>query len=116
MTRRLTVASMFVMAGIIAITLVRDAGALQVDVGSFHVRVVDAQEKGVPKIAVEVVAPDQPRRSYVTDQSGRVAIPGWAAIDGAVLSAMQGTSAMAWAQVGRSRTLRCRTGPRITPS
>jgi hypothetical protein len=75
MTRGLTVASAFVMAGMVTIAAVQDAGAFQGDASPFQVRVTDAQRKGVPKIAVEVMPPDQPRRSFATDQDGRVAIP-----------------------------------------
>jgi hypothetical protein len=99
MTRGLTVASAFVMAGMVTIAAVQDAGAFQGDASPFHVRVADAQRKGVPKIAVEVMSLDQPRRSFATNEDGRVAIPAGVVVEGAVLSAARGRDALAWAQV-----------------
>ena len=42
----------------------------------------------MPKIAVEVVSPDRPRRSFTTDNDGRVTIPAGVAVEGAVLSGL----------------------------
>ena len=43
--------------------------------GPYYVRVVDAQDRAVPKVAVEVRVPDRPVRSFTTDGDGRAVIP-----------------------------------------
>ncbi len=60
---------------------------------------VDAQDRAVPKIAVEVRVPDRPTRSFTTDNDGRVTIPAGAAVVGAVLSTARGKEALAWGRV-----------------
>jgi hypothetical protein len=90
------------MAGLMTVAVARASGGGPDDTRPFEVRVVDMQQKDVPKIDVEVAAPDpgRPRRSFTTDNDGLVTIPPGIAIEGAVLSDARGWEGMAWAQVG----------------
>ena len=106
MTRVLKVASTFVMAGMLMIAAVHDAGAWQGNAGPFRVRVVDAQQQGVPMITVDVMTPDLIHESFTTGKSGLVAIAKEVTVEGAVLSVKSGEKAIAWAQIGdRTRGL-----------
>ncbi len=110
MTRRRPILLTLAMAGMMTVAVDRDAGAWQQDAGPFRVLVVDAQRKDVPEIAVEVIAPDQSRRSYKTGRDGMVSIPGDVAIEGAVVYALRGREAMGWIQLGDPT--QARTGSR----
>ena len=86
MTRGRKVALTFVMAGMIALAAVHDAGAWQGVAGPFRVRVVDAQHHGVATIKVDVMTPDLTYRSFTTDKDGLAAIAREVAVEGAFLT------------------------------
>ncbi len=99
MTRRLGGLLSVVAMGMAAAMGSDGAAARAADAGPYYVRVVDAQDRAVPKIAVEVRVPDRPVRSFTTDADGRAVIPEADAVEGAVLSATRGKEALAWARV-----------------
>ncbi len=78
-------------------------GAIQkADTGPIHVRVVDAQDKGVPGIVVEVRRWHEPHSHFETDADGRVILPRDVIGESARLVARRDRESLAWGSVGDS--------------
>ena len=88
------------MVGVMTLVVPHAYGVGPDDTRPFQVRVVDAQQKGIPNLALVLTTPDQPRRTFTTDKEGQVTIPAGVAVEGAILSAASGHDALAWAQAG----------------
>jgi len=123
MTRGLTVLTTLLLAGLVAAATIglaifgqsndpkpnavnvieKAAGTIKkVDAGPIHVRVVDAQGKGVPTLPVEVRRWDQPPRSVPTDAQGKLTIPREIIGDWARLVTRRDRKSLAWGIAGGS--------------
>jgi RNA polymerase sigma factor (sigma-70 family) len=113
MTRVLAVLTTMLLAGLMATALIGLAIAARrngpqpqpqaiqkADAGPMQVRVVDAQEKGVPRVVVEVRRWREAHRHFETDADGRATLPRDVIGEMAILVARRDRESLAWGNVG----------------